>query len=245
MPQQTPPVRVLGTRAGARLYRARRARYIAGLFPCPIHPHSVKNLVTFRRCALLLLALICPAVPAAAQDASLRPGDAIRVEIWLEKELSGEFPVAVDGTVTLPLLGRQRLVDIPVSAVRDTLIAQYQVYLRNPSIDVTPIRRVSVLGQVQKPGLYGADPTLSLAGVVALAGGAAPDGDLNRIRIVREGVVFREKVGAGETLSGANIRSGDQIIVEQRSWLARNSQFVIGALLSLATSIATTLIISN
>lgn len=188
---------------------------------------------------------MCFAVPAAAQEATLRPGDAIRVEIWLEQGLSGEFAVGLDGTVTLPLLGRQRLVDIPMSAVRDTLITQYQQYLRNPSINVTPIRRVSVLGQVQRPGLYGADPTLSLAGVVALAGGATPDGDLNRIRIVREGVVIRETVGAGETLSGANIRSGDQIIVEQRSWFARNSQFVIGAVLSLATSIATTLIITS
>ena len=191
----------------------------------------------------LLLALVCFAVPAAAQEAALRPGDAILVEIWLEKELSGEFPVALDGTVTLPLLGRQRVVDLPVTALRDTLIAKYQHYLRNPSISVTPMRRVSVLGEVHKPGLYGADPTLSLAGVVALAGGSTPQGDLNRIRILRDGVVLRERVGAGETLSGANVRSGDQIIVEQRSWLSRNSQFLVGALLSLATTVATTLIL--
>jgi polysaccharide export outer membrane protein len=195
---------------------------------------------------LLPLALSAFAGPAAAQqDATLRPGDAIRVEIWREGDLSGEFPVGVDGTVTLPLLGRRRLVDIPLAQVRDTLTALYQVHLRNPSINVTPIRRVSVLGEVQRPGLYGADPTLSLAGVVALAGGATPEGNLKRIRIVREGAVYRETVGAGETLSGADIRSGDQIIVEERSWMSRNSQFVIGALLSLATSITTAIIVSR
>lgn len=191
----------------------------------------------------LLLALL--AGPALAQEATLRPGDAIRVEIWREGDLSGEFPVGLDGTVTLPLLGRRRLVDIPLSAIRDTLIAQYQVHLRNPSINVTPIRRVSVLGEVQRPGLYGADPTLSLAGVVALAGGATPDGNLNRIRIIREGQVYREQVGAGETLSGADIRSGDQIVVEQRSWFSRNTVFLLSAVLSLATSIATSIILSN
>jgi len=195
--------------------------------------------------ALLPLALLLPAGNAAAQEATLRPGDAIRIEIWREEDLSGEFQVGTDGTVTLPLLGRQRLVDIPMTAIRDTLTAQYRVHLRNPSINVTPIRRVSVLGEVQEPGLYGADPTLSLAGVVALAGGATPEGNLNRIRIIREGAIFRERVGAGETLSGADIRSGDQIVVEQKSWFSRNTQFVIGAVLSLATSIATTLIITN
>jgi protein involved in polysaccharide export with SLBB domain len=192
----------------------------------------------------LLLALF--AGPALAQTATtLRPGDAIRVEIWREQDLSGEFLVAVDGTVTLPLLGRMRLVDIPVELIRDTLIAQYRVTLRNPSINVTPIRRVSVLGEVQKPGLYGADPTLSLAGVVALAGGSTANGNLNRIRIIRDGRVYREQVGAGETLSGADIRSGDQIVVEQRSWFARNTVFLVSAGLSLATSIATTIIITR
>ena len=74
---------------------------------------------------------------------------------------------------------------------------------------------------------------------------ATPDGNLNRIRIVREGAVYREQVGAGETLTGADVRSGDQIIVERRSWVSRNSQFVIGAVLSLATSIATALIVTQ
>jgi polysaccharide export outer membrane protein len=197
------------------------------------------------RAPLLLLALLLLAGPAAAQQqATLRPGDAILVEIWREEDLSGEFAVALDGTVTLPLLGRQRLVDIPLSAVRDTLTAQYRVHLRNPSINVTPIRRVTVLGEVQKPGLYGADPTIALAGLVALAGGATPAGSLDRIRVVREGQVLRERVGAGETLATADVRSGDQIIVDQKSWFSRNSTFVVSTILGV-TSIITTIILST
>ncbi|HVH13572.1 MAG TPA: polysaccharide biosynthesis/export family protein, partial [Longimicrobium sp.] len=168
-------------------------------------------------------------------EAVLRPGDAIRVEIWREEDLSGDFTVAVDGTVTLPLLGRQNLTEIPLNMLRDTLTAQYRVHLRNPSINVTPIRRVTVLGQVQKPGLYGADPTIALAGLVALAGGATGEGSLDRIRIVREGQVLRERVGAGETLTSADVRSGDHIIVDQKSWFARNSTFVVSTMLTLGS----------
>lgn len=194
---------------------------------------------------LLLPVLLASAGRAAAQShATLRPGDAILVEIWREEDLSGEFPVAVDGTVTLPLLGRQRLVEIPLDMLRDTLTAQYRVHLRNPSINITPIRRVTVLGEVQKPGLYGADPTLALAGLVAMAGGATPNGSLNRIRIVREGRVYRQRVGAGETLTSADVRSGDQIIVEQKSWFARNSTFVVSTILTVG-SIITSIILNS
>lgn len=198
------------------------------------------------RAPLLVLALLLFAGRAAAQpEATLRPGDAIRVEIWKEGDLSGDFPVALDGTVTLPLLGRLRLVDIPLTQLRDTLSSQYRVHLRNPSINVTPVRRVSVLGEVQRPGLFGADPTFTLAAVVAMAGGATPEGNLNRIRIVRDGAVYREGLSAGETLSSADIRSGDQIIVEEKSWFARNTQVVIGAVVTVVTSIATALIVAN
>ncbi|HEX6037528.1 polysaccharide biosynthesis/export family protein [Longimicrobium sp.] len=187
---------------------------------------------------LALLALFAPVARAAAQTGgTLRPGDAIRVEIWREQDLSGDYTISVDGTVTLPLLGRQRLVDIPIEMLRDTLTAQYRVHLRNPSINVTPIRRVTVLGEVQKPGLYGADPTLALAGLVAMAGGTTPNGSLNRIRIVREGQVLRQRVGAGETLSSADVRSGDQIIVDEKSWFARNSTFVVSTILTVGSVI--------
>lgn len=194
---------------------------------------------------LVLLALFVPAGRAAAQPgATLRPGDAIRVQIWREEDLSGEFAVALDGTVTLPLLGRQRLVDVPLEMLRDTLTSQYRVHLRNPSIDIVPIRRVTVLGEVTKPGLYGADPTLALAGLVALAGGATPNGSLDRIRIVRDGQVLRERVGAGETLTSADVRSGDQIIVDQKSWFSRNSTFVVSTILTLG-GIITSIILQS
>ena len=55
------------------------------------------------------------------------------------------------------------------------------------------MRRVQVLGEVTKPGVYLADPTVSLAGLVALAGGATPGGDLHRIRVVRAGQDDREQ----------------------------------------------------
>lgn len=197
----------------------------------------------------LSVLLVLQALPGHAQtDAAsdlravaLLPGDLIRIEIWREEDLSGEFPVAENGMVVLPLLGEQRVTGIPLTALRDGLLEKYRVQLRNPSITITPLRRINILGEVQKPGLYPIDPTVTLAGAVALAGGTTSAGDMSRIRIVRSGEMIRQRVGVAETLTAANIRSGDQIIVEERNWFSRNSTFVVSTLLSV-TSIVIALV---
>lgn len=197
----------------------------------------------------MLLLMICAVVSASASAQSaapetavtLRPGDVIRIAIWREEDLSGDFPVDEQGRVVLPLIGEQKVTDVPLSDIRDFLLEQYRSELRNPSIMITPLRRINILGEVNKPGLYEVDPTISLAGAVGLAGGATPVGDLNRIRILRDGEVFKEGVAAGSTVNSADVRSGDQIVVQQRSWFARNSTFVVSLLLS-ATSILITVV---
>ena len=206
-----------------------------------------------RRIAVPLCAtLLCLASTLTGQQAAtnpqsgavtLQPGDVIRVQIWREEDLSGEFPIDHQGTVVLPLVGAKTVTGIPMDSLRDLLIEGYRVHLRNPSINVTPLRRVNVLGEVAKPGLYAVDPTITLTGAVALAGGTTSDGDLSRIRIIRDGTVVRERVAAGETLSTVDIRSGDQILVERRSWFERNSTFLVSAVLSV-TSIVSSIIIA-
>ena len=204
------------------------------------------------RAALVVLALaaLAPAPPARAQDGasggmgadsaiSLQPGDLIRVAIYREPDLSGEFLVDEDGIVTLPLIGEQRVQGVPMRRLRDMLMEAYRVHIRNPSIVITPLRRINVLGEVQRPGMYPVDPTVSLAGAVALAGGTSNQGDLRKIRIVRGGRVYTARVGAGEMLSSLGVRSGDEIYVGRRSWFERNSAL----LLSLATSFTTTIIV--
>jgi protein involved in polysaccharide export with SLBB domain len=176
------------------------------------------------------------AVPADAF--SLGEGDVIRVKIWREKDLNGDYQVDEAGMITLPLLGARRATGIPWPALRDSLLNAYRRELKAPSVSLVPLRRVFVLGEVTKPGPYLADPTLNLGGIIALAGGASPVGDLGKLRIVRHGQV----IARGAALDGANvpdIRSGDEIFVDQRSWFDRNSTFVASAAISLASIIIT------
>jgi protein involved in polysaccharide export with SLBB domain len=193
------------------------------------------------RFALLLSLVLAPAAAAAqASDTAvvtLRPGDLVRVQIYRETDLNGEFLVDEDGVVVLPLVGPQVVTGLPMRELRDRLVAAYREHLRNPSINITPLRRVNVLGEVQRPGVYAVDPTVSVADAVSMAGGATAMGDLRRIRIIRGGETLRDRVGAAETLRAIDIHSGDQVLVDRRSWFERNSTFVVSTVLSVTSII--------
>ncbi len=200
-----------------------------------------------RRRAVLLLLLLVHLLPAAAGaqvaeapsrgDITLSPGDLIRVKVYREEDLNGEFVIDPDGRVILPLIGERTVVGIPVRQLREQLVQAYLVHLRNPSIEITPLRRILVLGEVPRPGMYTIDPTVSLADAVALAGGPTPSGSIDHIHVVRDGKRVVERASMGLTIHGADIRSGDQIMVGRRSWFDRNSTFLVSTTLSLTSII--------
>lgn len=202
--------------------------------------------------AWLVLAL-APA-PAAAQSstpqdpdpAALQAGDVVRVLVWREPEMSGDFPIDESGSVTLPLLGVRHAAGVPLPTLRAALIREYQVQLRNPSITITPLRRINVLGEVNKPGVYPVDLTATVSDVLAMAGGVGPMGDPRRISVVRrDGGTAEERISATTPLARTGIRSGDQVLVGRRSWLDRNSPVVISTAVSLLVTTISTLIIYN
>lgn len=172
---------------------------------------------------------------ATAASFTLEPGDVVRVAVWREKDLDGDFQVDERGRLTLPMLGSASVIGRPWSALRDSLLAEYQRQLKNPSVTLVPLRRVQVLGEVPRPGQYLADPTLSLAGLIALAGGATATGDLRRVRVVRQGKTIVESASIESLLLQAGIHSNDQVFVDRRPWLERNGAFVASALISTAS----------
>jgi polysaccharide export outer membrane protein len=173
-----------------------------------------------------------------AQEFVLRPGDAIRVTAPMEKELAGIFAVDATSAVTIPMIGRVVVGGKPWSEVNATLLAVLGREVREPGISLTPLRRVVVLGAVNKPGSYLLEPTLTLSGAIALASGVTPEGDLRRIRLVRGDSVLHLAAPKGREIDDIPLQSGDQLYVLQRSWVARNSALLITMLLSITGLVA-------
>lgn len=187
-----------------------------------------------------------PSSPSALaeSDEPLRPGDRLRVSFSEERTLDGEFPVDEAYRAALPLLGQTSVRDLGGTALRDSLMRAYEGQVRNQSVQVVLLRRVRVLGEVQTPGLYHVDPTMTLLDAIALAGGQTNLGRLDDVDIIRDGRLVAENIDTND-LVGSFVRSGDQIMVPQRSWLSRNAPWVVGGTASAAAILVTILLNSG
>ena len=178
----------------------------------------------------------------AAANAILYPGDLVRLKIWREPDLSGDFQVDEHGFSVFPKIGQVHVSDITTDSLRRMLIGTYSQYLKDPSIEVTMLRRVTVIGAVKNPGLYPVDPTMSIADVLALAGGADPTGMQDKVDVIRGGNKQRVKYTQGTSIGSLAIRSGDELFLPERSWVSRNG-YVVGAIIGAAVLITTTAIV--
>lgn len=198
---------------------------------------------------LLVAAVICqstagyvaapapnPTIAAAAADSlHIRPGDVVRLRIWREPDLSGDYPVDDQGIATLPKLGPIAVTDQSASTLHTLLISRYTEFLLNPSIEIVVLRRITVQGAVRNPGIYTVDPSVKLADALAMAGGVAPDGKMNQVQLIRDGKRLQTRLTGKTVLGETPIRSGDQIYIPQRSWLSRNPWVIAAGITATAT----------
>jgi len=215
------------------------------------------NFQAFILLAPLLLASLGPTVTSAWAQSSdtavtdsagradlLRPGDVLKLKVWREPEWSGEYAVDESGVAVLPRLGAIRVTTMSPDSLRQFLVDSLGRFLRNPSIEVIPLRRIQILGAVRTPGLYPVPATVSVGDAVALAGGATPDGKSDRVVLRRNGKRLQIHLTQDTRLADTPIRTGDELFVPQRSWVSRNVGLVAAGL-SATTSLVVALILSK
>jgi protein involved in polysaccharide export with SLBB domain len=171
--------------------------------------------------------------PADTSDA-LRPGDSIRLRIWREPDFSGDFTVDDAGVVMLPRLGALKVSGEEPESLKVKLIREYQKYLTS-SIEVVFLRRVQILGAVQKPGLYQVDPIMTVADALALAGGVSPNGRDDEVEVIRAGEELPDRISGRTVIGDSPVRSGDQLYVPLRSWISRNAGIVVAGITAMTT----------
>src|SRR6476619_1595928 len=123
---------------------------------------------------------------SAAVD-GLNPGDQVRIAVWRNPELSGDFTVAANGTLTHPLYREIQVTGIPLSAVEDRLRTFLTRYTTNPQFVLQPLVKVIVSGEVRTPNLLSVPPETTVAQALILAGGPTNNARLDHIRLFRQG----------------------------------------------------------
>jgi protein involved in polysaccharide export with SLBB domain len=239
------------TLAQAGSYRPAQAWHASLIgFRC-IWSRSARYLVDYR-CRSMVIALMVIALmltsaalqgamaqqiaapPVSEAKRSLQPGDLIRLKIWREPDLSGDFRVDEAGLATFPKIGSLPVSRLSPDSLKSLLVSSYARFLQNPSVEVIFLRRVNVLGAVKSPGLYDVDPTMTVADVIAMAGGVTPEGKSKKVELHRPGQSETVKLSLQSRLTDFPPRSGDQLRVPQRSWLARNGTVVAAGITAAA-----------
>jgi len=200
-----------------------------------------------RRLLLLVAALLALAHPVrgaaqAADSVFLRPGDMVRLVVFRQPELSGDFAVSSDGTLQHPLLSDVRVVGVSRTTIRERLREALARYARDPNFVFDFLYRVTVTGEVRLPNLLTLSPETTLGQAVASAGGVTEFGRLDRVRLLRDG---RETIvnlqSPDPAVASMRIHSGDQVRVPRRTNVLRDflgpTAAIIGAAAALATLI--------
>jgi protein involved in polysaccharide export with SLBB domain len=177
-----------------------------------------------------------PTVVSQAQPSTtldnyiLSPNDIILVKVFEDPDLDSQHRISQDGTINFPLIGvvqiSGRTVTQAANTIRERLL---KGYLRNPQVRVNVIqyasRRITVLGQVQRPGSYvlPSEERVDLLQAIAMAGGFTRMADEGKVLVRRNvnGVETIIKVNAhAETKNSSSqlfeVQPDDKITVRER-----------------------------
>jgi polysaccharide export outer membrane protein len=153
---------------------------------------------------------------AAAASPLLQPGDKIKVTVFGEDRLSGEYEIDSAGFVSLPLAGTIKAAGLSKQQMEQALAKKFNSeYLRNPkvTVDISNFRPFYIMGEVAKPGEYPYKNGLNVMSAIALAGGATYRAQQSKIQIQHVGESgFREF----QTSPTSPVLPGDLIRVPQR-----------------------------
>ena len=159
-----------------------------------------------------------PAGAATAADMEYRlgGGDRVRVTVFGEESLSGEFQVAGNGKISLPLIGEVQAAGMTVKDFQDGVQKTLSDgYLKQPrvSAEVINYRPYYILGEVQKPGQYPYTSGLTVFNAVATAGGFTYRANKGRVYIKRNN---ETKEHAAKLVGTTPVGPGDTIRIGER-----------------------------
>jgi polysaccharide export outer membrane protein len=110
-----------------------------------------------------------------AVDYRIGPEDVLQILVWKNEAMSRTVPVRPDGKISLPLLNDVQAAGLTSMELRDSLLKKLVEYVPNPEVSVIIVEihnfKVSVIGEVPRPGRYELKSATTVLDILALAGG--------------------------------------------------------------------------
>jgi len=153
----------------------------------------------------------------ATEGYRLGSGDRVRITVYGQPEMTGEYSVDGGGQMSFPLVGQIRAGGLTAPELEKALVGKLSPgYLKNPSISVEVLtyRPFYIVGEVRTPGSYPFVNGMTVLNAVALAGGftyRARETSFYVTRTGEDGAKTKLSTGADAT-----ILPGDIITVRER-----------------------------
>ena len=188
---------------------------------------------------LVILALITTGLGAAAapaeepgskpspeqRDYRIGPEDVLDIAVWNNASISRTVPVRPDGKISLPLLNDMQAAGLTPMQLREILTKKLAEYTPTPEVSVIVREvhsfKVSVIGEVKKPGRHELKSRATVLDALAMAEGVGEFAARGRIVILRsEGnslkripFNYNRVVSSDGELENFQLQPGDIIVV--------------------------------
>jgi len=164
-------------------------------------------------------ALLANRVAAQAPGTAFQVGDRILLHVEGDSALSDTFTVVAGPALRLPAIGEISLAGVPRADLEAHLTRELGRFIKDPVVQARALIRVSVVGEVARPGYYAVPIDLVVADALMIAGGATKDARVEQMRIMRgdsplwSGNQLQTEIARGATLDQLGIRAGDRLQV--------------------------------
>ena len=169
-----------------------------------------------------------PTIAGLEEDYKIAPLDTLHITVFQVPDLTGDYEVDLTGTISLPLVGSVRAVDLTTKQLDEKITQLLSAnYLQHPDVGVavksSSTRNVTVDGSVRQAGIYPVTGRLTLLQVIALAHG--PDENANPHRVAVFRTIQGHRMAAAFDLASIRrgqaedprIYSGDIVVVDGSS----------------------------
>jgi polysaccharide export outer membrane protein len=170
---------------------------------------------------LIGLMLMAAALPGLGQGQSagdkLGAGDAVRITVYQQPDLTTDTRISERGSVSMPLVGDVKVVGMTPAEAASQIANELKKgkYLKNPQVSVALTtlrsRQVSVLGLVARPGRYPLDDTSARIGDVIAAAGGIANGGGDTVTVIRNGQAQKVDLMAKDFV----LKNGDTVSVDR------------------------------
>jgi protein involved in polysaccharide export with SLBB domain len=180
------------------------------------------------------------AIRQRLRDGDFQVGDRIVLTIVSEAAHTDTLVVGSGRVVDLPGKAVLPLSGVLRSELKDRITAEVLKYVKAQEVDVTPLTRIGVLGEVARPGYFAFRSDVPITDAIMLAGGPTGAADIERTVVRRQSRQYRsaeetrDAVARGLTLDQFGLSAGDELVVgRQRQLINPAATAVVGMIASL------------